>query len=237
MKIIVNAVLENPEFPADYSRCMLSLLKHTFENYNSKLYSQYYGDNISEKNYCFSVRFNNPEFKGSEILINDKELTLSISTCDFSNGIDIYNAFLKLKKQSYPLPLKNALTVKNVRIENHKTIDKKEIYIKMASPLLVKKHDEKKDYFFAWNEPEFIKYLEMSIIKTAETVGNIDMSERFFEIVPYAPKKTVVYCYGMRVTANIGIYKMRGDSDLLNLLYQTGIGCKRSSGYGQFEIL
>lgn len=238
MKITVKAILEKNIFPADYTRCILSLIKHTYQKSDVNLYKSVYDEEKNhEKNYCFAVRFNNPKFKGDIIELEDREMSICISTCDFPFGIDIYNAFLGMRNKPYPMPDGNSVTVKSARLENHKTIGRNDIIVKMVSPLLVKKHDGKKDYFYSWEDKEFQSMLEESVKITAGKLLNADMADRFIEITPYSPKKTVVYCFGMKITANIGLYRIRGDLDIINLIYQCGIGNKRSAGFGMFEVL
>ena len=50
-------------------------------------------------------------------------------------------------------------------------------------------------------------------------------------------KKVVVNCFGRKIDANIGIYKITGNPELLNILYQSGIGSRRSEGHGKWEVL
>ena len=236
MKITIKATVSENIFPADYTRPVMSLIKHTYEKSSNEMYNSSYGKN-TQKNYCFAVRFNNPVFKGRQIILDDREITIYISTDDIAYSIDIYNAFLGMRRKLYPMPDGNTITVQKVLLHNHKEIEKNDVLVKMVSPLLVKKHEGRKDYFYSWDSEEFIPTLENSIRVTASELSGKDMSDRRIEVIPYAPKKTVVYCFGMKVTANVGIYRLSGDLDVLNLIYQTGMGSKRSAGFGMFEIL
>ena len=56
-------------------------------------------------------------------------------------------------------------------------------------------------------------------------------------ITPVSPKKTVLRNFGHYMTGNLGIYTLTGHPLLLNLLYQSGIGARRSEGFGLFEIV
>ena len=56
-------------------------------------------------------------------------------------------------------------------------------------------------------------------------------------IEPVKARKVVVNCFGRKVDANLGIYKLSGNCELLNILYQAGLGARRSEGHGKFEIL
>jgi len=236
LKITVEAYIAKNEFPKNTTGTYISMMKGTFQNFSEELYKSVY-ETVKMKNYCFAVRFTNPEFQKDKIILGDNKFRMYISTNDFSMAVDMYNAFLKIRNKPFALPDDNSITVKRVRLENHDSILKNEIFIKMLSPLLVKKHEGRKDYFYSWENDEFIPLLKQSVNQSVRELLGVDMSEREFEIVPYAPKKTVVNCFDMKVTANIGIYKLTGDLDILNFLYQTGIGCKRSAGFGMFEVI
>ena len=43
--------------------------------------------------------------------------------------------------------------------------------------------------------------------------------------------------YEKKIETSTGIFRITGDKQLLNYLYQAGIGSKRSSGFGMFKIL
>ena len=61
--------------------------------------------------------------------------------------------------------------------------------------------------------------------------------EEQIEITPIKPFKTVVNTFGNKITGNVGIYQLTGDVHILNLLYQLGIGSRRSQGFGMYEIV
>ena len=58
-----------------------------------------------------------------------------------------------------------------------------------------------------------------------------------FGIEPIKAKKVVIPVFGRNTDASLGIFKLKGDRDLLNLLYMAGIGARRSEGKGKFDIL
>lgn len=236
MKITIEANTDKKQLPINTTSSFMSMMKHACQSFDEKFYKSVY-ETTKMKNYCFAVRLANPEFQKDKIILGDNKLKIYISTYDFSMAVDMYNAFLKMRNKPYALPDNNFITINRVRLENHNAIIKNEILIKMISPLLVKKHDGRKDYFYSWDSDEFIPLLKQSVIQSVREFLKVDISEREFEIIPYAPKKTVVNCFDMKVTANIGIYKLTGNPEILNFLYQSGIGCKRSAGFGMFEVI
>ena len=50
-------------------------------------------------------------------------------------------------------------------------------------------------------------------------------------------RKTVVSFKNILINSSIGEYILEGNSELLNILYKTGIGSRRSEGFGMFEVI
>ena len=51
------------------------------------------------------------------------------------------------------------------------------------------------------------------------------------------PKKIIVKFYEKKIETTSGIFKISGDKQLLKYLYDAGMGSKRSSGFGMFQII
>ena len=58
-----------------------------------------------------------------------------------------------------------------------------------------------------------------------------------FEIKSDNYKKVIVKFYEKKIESTLGSFNIKGDIDLLRYLYQAGVGSKRSSGFGMFEII
>ena len=120
----------------------------------------------------------------------------------------------------------NFITLENVKIENERNIFSDRILIKMCSPLLVRKHEEGKDKYLAYNDEEFEKYFDLSLHKMFANLGlhKLDLP---VEIIPLKPIKTVVNTFGNQITGNVGIYMLRGNKEILAILQKLGIGSRR----------
>ncbi len=176
-----------------------------------------------------------PKFDGDHVLLNSEDVELSVYTNSFEDGIDIYNAVTMQKNKKYPFPEGNNFTVKDTKISNHKIITSDEIKVKFYSPLIVRKHEEGKDYYMPFDDPEFEKYFIMSAEKYLESLNII--YDGSLKILPVNPKKTVAVSFGNKITGNIGTYLIKGNPEILNVLYQSGAGSRRSQGFGLFELV
>ena len=66
---------------------------------------------------------------------------------------------------------------------------------------------------------------------------NFEVAEDSVKIEPVKARKTVVNTFQNKITANVGIFRLKGDLQILNLLYALGVGSRRSQGYGCFEVV
>lgn len=237
MKIFLEFVLKNNYISKKYRSAIVSFFKKSFSNSYKALYDKYYSQKYSIKNFTFSVFFKNPKFIEDKIILEENTLKINFSILDISDGIDIYNAFLKMKNVEYNLFDENTMTLKSIRLENHKTITKDTIFIKMLSPLVVRTHLNGKNTYLNFEEVGFVENLNKSIEYVLSEFTSIDLSTMNFEFSPVYAKKTVVNAFGTNITANLGIYKIIADIDVINSIYQLGIGSRRSEGFGMFEII
>ena len=58
-----------------------------------------------------------------------------------------------------------------------------------------------------------------------------------FSIQAIKGKKVVIPVFGRNTDASLGIFKLKGSVALLNVLQRSGIGVRRSTGNGKFEVL
>lgn len=120
-----------------------------------------------------------------------------------------------------------------------KNITTNNIKIKFLSPLVVRDRDRKarKDYYHSFSSDQFLEKLKININEQIKKCNfNSDILDDF-NLIPILPKKTVVKFYEKQIECSLGIYMLHGKKELLEYLYKAGIGSKRSSGFGMFQII
>lgn len=237
MRLKLNFDLENESLPIQYRKSVMSFIKLSLSEYDEQYYKKYYNDKDTiMKPYTFAMFFRNPKFENDRIIIKDKRLELNISIADYETSIILYNAFNHQKNKKFSLD-KNSWTLKNINMSLDKKIDTEEITIKFMSPLVVRSHLENKDYYYSYNDEEFKDILKINIkqqLKITDIPINLADS---FDIVAINSKKIIVKFYEKKIETTSGIFKISGDKQLLKYLYDAGIGSKRSSGFGMFQII
>ena len=239
MKIILKVELKEAVINRDYRPIIVSFIKTALFKYNSSLFEDLYGKGkTTQKSFTFDVLFHKPKFDKDTIHLQSNEFQLAISTYDPLFSIELYNALLSLKFIEFPLKDQNHMRLLNVRIFNHTLIDKEEVCIQMYSPIVVREHsrDENDRYYF-FDEEDFDNVLLKNLKAQLENSGKQGLMNEFVSFTPICPKRVVVKSFGSSLPASIGIFQLKGSAELINYLYQAGIGSRRSQGFGMFEII
>lgn len=252
MRIKLHFELENNIIPKDYRILILSFIKNNLEKNFNESYKEIYGEKPTVKFFTFSVYLPKPKIEKEKIELDRNYFNVLFSIYDNKQFIEFYNSFNSMinkekenKENSYPLK-NNKMELKNITMVNEKNIMSNRVRIKFLSPLVLRNHKEKiinkkrkgKDIYFDFNDSDFneqINYSVSRLIKDLKLNGvNLNI-----KLKPYnnLARKTVVSFKNILINSSIGEYILEGDSELLNILYKTGIGSRRSEGFGMFEVI
>jgi CRISPR-associated endoribonuclease Cas6 len=237
MKLKLYFNLENENFPIQYRKSILSFIKKSLTEYSEEYYKKLYNerDNII-KPYTFAIFFNNPEFRENQIIIKDKKFQMNMSIADMEIAVALYNSFNHQKQQKFSLN-SNSWKLENISLINEKKIETGNINIKFMSPLVVRNRQNQKDYYYSYGSQEFLDTLKINIKEQLKITNMPENIVDTFEIKSDNYKKVIVKFYEKKIESTLGSFNIKGDIDLLRYLYQAGVGSKRSSGFGMFEII
>jgi len=231
--------LKKEELDIEYRRAFLSLLKHCFQLASLEVYEKFYGNGTPMKPFTFGVYLPQPKFNGDTIQLSSNEITLNFSTSQHQLGIYFYNSLIKQRRmfQPYPFPDDNSITLKRILLIKEKTIKTQEAVFKTLSPFLVRLHQKKenKDLYLTEDHELFKQQLEESIrIMIMELTGK----QEKVEFIPLSMSPTIIIRhFGVPMESNSGIFKLKGSPEILEFIYQCGIGSRRSEGFGLLEFL
>ena len=237
MRLKLHFELKSPNIPLDNRPFILSYLKNSINNYEQKLYQDVYENGVTPKKYTFSIWLANPDFKEDTILLQSNKMNIQFSTGDSALGIQMYNAFLKMRNVEFPIPFGNSILLKKISAIPEKIIATNKIRAKFISPLVVRNHSRDNDYYYSVDHPDFIKELYKTAQYQLEILKDLPVSLlNNFSVTPIQPKKGVVQFYGQKMGVSLGEYEFIGEAVLLDYFYKYGIGSRRSSGFGMIEI-
>ncbi|MBO8464129.1 MAG: CRISPR-associated endoribonuclease Cas6 [Firmicutes bacterium] len=230
--------LENTILPLEMERVIVSFLKATIQNYSNDMFERLYSKKRSiMKTYTFSKYLPDATFCNQTIQLSQNRFVVFFSDSNFAQLLEFYNAFVGMRLKKYPMEHNSMKLIQIVTQKRHEIADN-EIVVKMQSPLIVRRHDGKtnKDQYYCFHQEEFSEVVKENVVFFVNQVMP-ELSMEGFSIVPVKGKKVVVPNFGTKIDGNLGIYKITGSKELLNILYLAGIGARRSSGNGKFELL
>lgn len=221
----------------------VSLIKQSLKKVNKDYFNEVYvyedKSNKKIKDLCFAVNFSDYEIKDNLVYINGR-VTLSITTSDYQMGINLYNGLLNLKEFTYKEFKLHKIRVDLIR---EKFINDEEVTFKAISPICIKNSANK---FLNIEDVDYEKELNYIADKLLLSVRGYGLKEAL-QFQPVSMKKRVVK-EGIRgykeeteedtfyVNAFTGTFKLKGDIEDLNYIYKTGIGFRRSQGFGMIDF-
>nr|WP_294669384.1 CRISPR-associated endoribonuclease Cas6 [uncultured Ruminococcus sp.] len=234
MKILLQFQLKNNKLPIDYRRVILSFFKKALsEIADGKYYEKYYFK-PERRNFSFAVNLPNPKFSKSEITLGKNEFRITFSTSDKMTGFVFMSAFIKQKGNNFSAPLGNVFILTNISQIGDKTASSSTAIVKMLSPLCIREHsrDENKNSYYSVASESFEKKANKIIQEQLIESGFDDERVKGFSIKPLNSKKTVVFHYGNYIECSLGEFVLNGDKAIINYLLQSGIGSRKSAGFG-----
>ncbi|MEG8946940.1 CRISPR-associated endoribonuclease Cas6 [Rosettibacter firmus] len=234
MRLTFDFEISPTTIPKNYNRGFISLIKYLIQSKSELLYHYYY-DKKRLKPFTFSVYF--PQLNGMD---SDKINAGNIAYLNFSSSdlfllSSIYNSFREIKEhrwqqngnEIYFKPIK-------VKLNPHKKINKDIATFKTLSPVLINNIGDSHKFLLP-GEDGFIEGLEFAVRQCAKEFLNYE--EKFpleFEIGKWG--REVVYVYQKMPSVN-GIFVIKSLPEILQMIYDIGLGVHRSQGFGMLEVI
>lgn len=237
MRLKLYFSLENNKFPIQYHKNIMSFIKLSLTEYNQNYYEKLYHakDNII-KPYGFATLFKSEKFEADTILLKEKKFETLITIADCEIAVALYNSFNHQKGKRFAI-YDNAWTLQNISMIPEKQINESNLRIKFLSPLVVRSRENRKDYYYSYAHKEFLETLKVNIKEQLKITNIPPQLVDSLTIQALQAKKVIVKFYEKKIETSIGTFELTGEKQLLKYLYQAGIGSKRSSGFGVFEII
>lgn len=243
MRFTIKFETKNEFLPIDYRRKFLSYLKNAIEEYNNNLYTALYGEGHTPKSFCSSIYFA-PKvvISKEEITLFSKRLHATFTTRDLLLGIHLVNALMSRVNKWFPLAdSENELKAVSITKTEEVTISTNVVLFKILSPLVIRDHNEKegKDWYLTFEDQDFERVWKRNLTTELQNVFSRDVSSDVEALIikPVNLRKTVVKSYGIFIACTIGSFTLEGEMYLLDYLYKSGIGSRRSMSFGCVDIV
>jgi CRISPR-associated endoribonuclease Cas6 len=241
--------------PSSYRRNILSLIKEAInpDQSGTEIFNKYYTPNTRKiKPFTFSVSFktNNGQAEKGFIHLADSKLKLHFSASDPVFLIYVYNGLVQLKKD-YPLFPGLKAKVGHFNLEQQRIIRDQEVILKTFSPILVRDtgKDRKTQGYLTPESLEYMDRLYHSVRYMCNKLldGDYQLKRDDFAAELINVKTTHISHYTEKnaprdskkemIEATSGTLKIQAPDYILQLIYDAGIGAKRSQGFGMLEML
>ena len=262
----VRIVLKTDEMPLLYRHRIISLIKEALMR-SDKDYKEFLYDGKITKPFTFSLMFPSTkefvnkkitidrdfEIEDKAVLIKDGFVSLYISSSDYRFMILLFTGLKKIGTFNFSyddymlVDGKHInLEVKSISVLNEKVIKNDFAVFKTMSPIILEAIDDEPVLF---SDNRFEKELNeiMDRILRSETVRSFGLKRRLkFEPIKMSQKVIKHTLKGFRektgkpimyLTGNVGIFKLSGDPEDLNMIYKIGLGNRTGQGFGMLEIL
>lgn len=232
--------------PVAYQMFMVSMIKEALKEVDLHYYEQLYNfidkkKNKKSKNFTFGVYIKDYKIQKDIINVSDKVI-VTFSSPDYEFMVNLYNGITKKKVFNY----KGNFTMTNTKIYMlpEKKIEESEIIFSTLSPIAIRNQEGR---FLNIDDKEYINelnYISNILIKSYTGYG----LKQPLEFIPISLKKVVVKeeITGFKEKSNNkylfinsykGMFRLKGDKEDLNLIYQLGFGFKRNQGFGMLDVV
>ncbi len=237
MRIRLKLLLDKPMVCLEYRKAFMHYLKSSLSGLEGvDAYDEFYSDEKIAKEFTFAIKLNQPKFQKNVIELGGNIIEVNISTANIKKALILNNAFAKIMNKKCGFGEGNNVALTGVHISEGKKVCGEEIIIKMMSPLCIREHIKgKSDFYYSVAHSEFSEKATQ-IIKE-QIKYELGISECELTIEGINNKKTVVQHYEQKLEVSIGEFRLQGNRDVLQYLYENGIGSRKSAGFGMFEIL
>jgi CRISPR-associated endoribonuclease Cas6 len=231
MRLQVVYNLDDPKLPVEYRRGFVSLLKEAIKQANPTCFERYYSRLHTLKPFTFSVFFPELTGNGGEDFYVGSKAVLYFSTFFPELIASVYNGLMRIRE--YPI-FDNKIRLHNIFLRPRIAIVEDRVRFKTMAPVLVNTKGNPNWYLLP-GEKGFEDGLNFSVREVCRVF--LGMPDATVEFRPIAIRRKVVRHYNMHMQGLVGIFELRGSPEVLDLIYQVGLGVRRSQGFGMLEVV
>lgn len=237
MKYIAKFDLKNNVIRSDYRPIFISFFKKAISEYmNGHFFDSLYSEDPKKKNFCWSIKLDNPKFDGDKIHLGSNNLEMTFKTDDNEVALIYFSSLMNMKDKFFNIGDDNQLILRNIRMVRDPDIVGDFGVFKILSPVCIRIHDREtnKDDYLSVEDEDFEKEFRQ---KLKEDLDYLDEEINSLEFDFSNLKKVIVPTYGIKISANIGTFFVRGNNEVINRIKTRGIGSRRGSGFGLIESI
>ena len=224
------------KLPQESHRALHGLIYHALSCdplYSAALHAGSSGTERSYKGFTFGPLYGNISACGSGQYLNGYAV-VEIRSCDEEMITLLYRHFTACGEvrlgSSYA-------EVAEVNVTNRKPgLTQADVEL-IAPAVAYITDDTRHTVFFSPDDEQFYKSLQSNAAGKARRFLRRTEELQIIPLFRELPRKEFVVFKGTYINAWYGRYRLKGSSELIDLLYDVGIGAKNSEGFGMFELI
>lgn len=231
MRLYISFNLCKHELPKDYRKGFISLIKLILDKDNPLLFRYYYSEK-KPKSFTFNVYFPQgvKESTPNDFEVGNKAI-LQVSSNDIDFITAINNGCHKIK--DFQL-FYNQITFDKALLIPLKRIHSEKVQLKTVSPFLINTRNDN-SWYLVPGEKGFEKAFDK---RFREEISQwLGITEFDYEIIPVNWKRCPITHYNQTMSGVKGEFIIKAPREILQLIYDLGIGVRRSQGFGMLEIV
>lgn len=242
MRFCIELLLDKDKINKDKNRIISYILKLLMEKESKKVYQDMFEKNKTKsKDLSFSMYMGQGvNFLRDKIEIPSRKVLVNFTTSDPVIGVGIYNSFIENEGLEIPIE-DNLFTINRISLKKTRPIIRKNIRFTTKSPIVVREHDgdNTKTYYHDLSTRKgkdvFLRNLKYQIKDHFQDIGERDLRDLDIQVIKN--KIVNVKHYNIVIPSNIGEYEICGKPYILKYLYLSGVGSRRTQGFGYIDII
>ncbi|MDH4128302.1 MAG: CRISPR-associated endoribonuclease Cas6 [Spirochaetota bacterium] len=219
---------------------VISVIKEALKQKEVNLFQEYWGNKSKNivKPFTFAYYANKLKQEKSKSCVNyqfEGDLRVNVSSHDYSFLVAIYNSLIKLKEYQI---FGEKINLCQFSLRQQKDIDSNKVLFKILSPFVVRKTENKKgNGYLSIEDSDFEESLFYQVKNLSANYLKIDLDRNQFSIETEQCKTIKITHYKEIIPATSGQIKIKAPVEVLKLLYDSGLGARRSQGFGMLEVI
>lgn len=230
--------LDGTEITTEYRRVLAGMLQNALWEVEDRALDEMRTVPGAYRPYTFSVWLPNPRFSVQTVALAQPQIKLLFSMAEMTDPVRVHRALQQFCGQMLQLGQTHA-TLQAVRHLPSPAPYSSEMTIRLRSPLLLRVQESGRERYVCGGQERFWDALYNNVRAQAAQAGFAAQAVQGFsaqESPAGTLKRVQVLHHRKRLTGTLGECRLCGDPALLAHLYLAGMGSRRTSGFGLFDV-
>lgn len=243
--IVLKTLKEELLIPTDYRKNIASLIKEAINSgeEKSELYEKYYENKIKNVAKPFTFSLFIPKHKiekrgeNKYLVLDSNIIKFFFSSNDYRFLLEFYNGLLNINSDFTLFDY--LIEFNHFHLKKQSPVKSNIIKFETLSPVVVRNIEEKKGKgYVTYKNENFKEMLFFNIRNICQNFMKSDFELKLhdFDINLLDCKVAKIFHYNEIVPCTKGIFEIKAPKEVLNLIYDVGLGARRSQGFGMIEV-